>query len=73
MATLRLSVRPATSGQRALEREGGWGRVEGVGVGGWGGGGGGGFGFGFENARDDHGRDQIQFTAGMFVDEAVEL
>jgi hypothetical protein len=34
---------------------------------------GGEFGGGFQNAGHDHGHDQIEFAAGMFVDESVEL
>jgi hypothetical protein len=31
------------------------------------------FGGGFQDAGDDHGHDQIEFTAGMFVDEGIEM
>jgi hypothetical protein len=34
---------------------------------------GGEFGGGFQNAGHDHGHDQIEFAAGMLVDESVEL
>jgi hypothetical protein len=34
---------------------------------------GGEFGSGFQNARDDHGQNQIALAAGLFCDEMVEL
>jgi hypothetical protein len=44
--------------------------AEGIGVKGTGGGE---FGSRFENAGNDHGHDQIELAAGMFVDEGVEV